>query len=122
MVIVVDDEIEVGALLSCNVAFVVPPLDADVGVTDVQESALETPNCMADELLFDGGKCLPELEISLAFDAVSSRSLFPLSSFFNASAASSDFLCIPSWIIRKKWNKQFISLSVDLISTVAVSV
>lgn len=74
------------------------PLDADVGVTDVHDivSTLETPNCMA-ELLFDGGKCLlPELEISLAFDAVSSRSLFPLSSFFSASAASSDFLCIPS--------------------------
>lgn len=95
MVIVVVDEIDdvVVVLLS----FIVVPLDADVGVTDGQDivSTLETPNCMA-ELLFDGGKCLPELEISLAFDAVSSRSLFPLSSFFNASAASSDFLCIPS--------------------------
>lgn len=75
------------------------PLDADVGVTDVHDivSTPETPICMA-ELLLDDGKCLPELEISLAFDAVSSRSLVPLSSFFNASAASNDFLCIPSII------------------------
>lgn len=77
------------------------PLDADVGVTDVQDnvSTLDALNCMV-VLLFDGGKCLPELEISLAFDAVSSRSLLPLSSFFSASAASRDFLCMPSIIIK----------------------
>lgn len=37
----------------------------------------------------------PVLETSLAFDWASSRSLLPLSSFFNASAASSDLRCIP---------------------------
>lgn len=37
----------------------------------------------------------PVLDISLAFEAVSSRSLAPLSSFFNASAASKDLRCMP---------------------------
>lgn len=45
---------------------------------------------------FDDG--FPLLEISLAFECSSSRSLPPLSSF-NASAASNDLRCIPILIL-----------------------
>lgn len=48
----------------------------------------ELPKLLECEL----GECMLE---SLAFEAVSSRSLPPLSSFFSVSAASIDFRCIP---------------------------
>ena len=80
--------------------------DEDVGVTECLESCRALPanpcdpTCPVDDEDDDDGDDLllllfPTLDTSLAFDCESSRSLFPLSSFLRASAASSDFLCMP---------------------------
>lgn len=73
----------------------------EVGVATPRHDAIESvaPTVLGiDEPLDPSGISIfggPVLEISLAFEAVSSRSLAPLSSFFNASAASKDLRCMP---------------------------
>lgn len=54
----------------------------------------------------------PELDISLAFEAVSSRSLAPLSSFLSASAASKDLRCMPKTKVIELRYYRFRNLSV----------
>lgn len=114
-------ELMFGVVLGDDVTCDVDAVD-DVGVTDVLWLTLSELNVagVCDEpgdasdsvacvlFVFEFGVDLldgfPVLEMSLAFECSSSRSLPPLSSF-NASAASNDLRCIPDDSKKKQEEK-----------------